>query len=88
MYLAFGVDDLTAIGATLDDILEMQPPQGIVDKVTTLSKLGSIANALPKTVSRGACQEVVLTGDEIDLDLLPIQRCWPGDPARSSRFLP
>jgi 4-hydroxy-3-polyprenylbenzoate decarboxylase len=23
----------------------------------------------------------VLTGDEVDLDLLPIQRCWPGDPA-------
>ena len=27
------------------------------------------------------CQEVVLTGDDVDLDLLPIQRCWPGDPA-------
>ena len=25
--------------------------------------------------------EVVLTGDDVDLDLLPIQRCWPGDPA-------
>ena len=28
-----------------------------------------------------ACQEIVLEGDDIDLDLLPIQRCWPGDPA-------
>jgi 4-hydroxy-3-polyprenylbenzoate decarboxylase len=26
-------------------------------------------------------QEVVLTGDDIDLGRLPVQRCWPGDPA-------
>src|SRR3970282_949815 len=44
-------------------------------------KLKSIADSLPKTVSKGACQEIVLTGDDVDLDLLPIQRCWPGDPA-------
>jgi 4-hydroxy-3-polyprenylbenzoate decarboxylase len=27
------------------------------------------------------CQEVVLTGDDIDLGQLPIQSCWPGEPA-------
>jgi len=27
------------------------------------------------------CQEIVLRGDDVDLGLLPIQRCWPGDPA-------
>ena len=58
----------------------MQPPQGLIDKVRGLKKLKSIADSRPKTVSRGACQEIVLTGDDIDLDLLPIQRCWPGDP--------
>ena len=26
-------------------------------------------------------QEVVLHGDEIDLAKLPIQTCWPGEPA-------
>src|ERR1044072_1259332 len=36
---------------------------------------------MPKEVSKAACQEVVLTGDDVDLDALPIQRCWPGDPA-------
>jgi 4-hydroxy-3-polyprenylbenzoate decarboxylase len=25
--------------------------------------------------------DVVLRGDDVDLSLLPIQRCWPGDPA-------
>src|ERR687898_330280 len=81
MCLAFGVERLDDVAAKLEDVLEMQPPQGLVDKVRGLRKLKSIANSLPKTVSRGPCQEIVLTGDEVDLGLLPIQRCWPGDPA-------
>jgi 4-hydroxy-3-polyprenylbenzoate decarboxylase len=36
---------------------------------------------MPKQIGSGPCQEVVLTGDDADLDLLPNQRCWPGDPA-------
>ena len=35
----------------------------------------------PKTVSSAPCQEIVLTGNEIDLSALPIQSCWPGEPA-------
>ena len=79
--LGFGVDDLDELGQRLEDVLEMQPPQGLVEKVRGLKKLKSIADSMPRTVSRGACQEIVLEGDDIDLGLLPIQRCWPGDPA-------
>jgi 4-hydroxy-3-polyprenylbenzoate decarboxylase len=32
-----------------------------------------------KVVSKAACQEVVVEGDQVDLDQLPIQTCWPGD---------
>src|SRR5215218_4780200 len=81
MCMAFGVERLDDVAAKLSDVLEMQPPQGLVDKVRGLKKLKSIADSRPKTVGRGACQDVVLTGDDVDLDLLPIQRCWPGDPA-------
>src|SRR5215210_8796494 len=69
------------MGERVADVLEMQPPEGLLDKVRGLKKLKSIADARPRTVGRGPSQEVVLTGDEVDLDLLPIQRCWPGDPA-------
>ena len=75
MCMAFGVERLDDIAAKLEDVLEMQPPQGLVDKVRGLKKLKSIADSRPKTVSRGASQEVVLTGDEIDLGALPVQRC-------------
>jgi 4-hydroxy-3-polyprenylbenzoate decarboxylase len=80
MCMAFGVGTLDQIGEKLSDVLEMQPPQGLVDKVRSLGRLKSIADSMPKEVSRAPCQEVVLTGDEVDLDLFPIQRCWPGDP--------
>src|SRR6266513_4026382 len=81
MCLALGVARLDDAGATLSSVLEMQPPEGLVDKVRGLKKLKSIADSRPKTVRTAAHHEVVLTGDDVDLDLLPIQHCWPGDPA-------
>ncbi len=81
MCLAFDAPSLDAVGAKLGDVLEMQPPQGLVEKVKGLQKLKSIADSLPTTVRKGACQEIVLRGDDVDLDLLPIQTCWPQDAA-------
>src|SRR5213596_654445 len=81
MCLAFDAPSLDAVASKLGDVLEMQPPQGLVQKVRGLQKLKSIADSLPKTVRTGACQEVVLRGDDVDLDALPIQTCWPLDAA-------
>jgi 4-hydroxy-3-polyprenylbenzoate decarboxylase len=79
MCLAFGEPSLDAVAAKLEDVLEMQPPQGLVDKVRGLKKLKSIADSLPQVTRRGAAQQTVLTGDDVDLGRLPIQTCWPGD---------
>jgi 4-hydroxy-3-polyprenylbenzoate decarboxylase len=79
MCLAFGVESLDEIGAKLGDILEMQPPEGLAAKVRGLKTLKSIADSRPRTVKRGASQEIVLRGDEVDLGRLPVQTCWPGD---------
>ncbi|HZQ65865.1 MAG TPA: menaquinone biosynthesis decarboxylase [Gaiellaceae bacterium] len=81
MCLAFGVERLDDVAAKLEDVLEMQPPQGLVEKAKGLMKLKSIADSMPRSVRGGPVQEVVLTGDDVDLDLLPIQTCWPGDAA-------
>src|SRR6478672_11409004 len=81
MCLAFGVEKLDDLAEKLGEILELQPPQGLVDKVRLLGKPKSIADSMPKEVSKAACQEIVITGDDVNLDLLPIQRCWPLDPA-------
>jgi 4-hydroxy-3-polyprenylbenzoate decarboxylase len=81
MAMAFGAQSLDDVGRRLGHVLEMQPPEGLVAKVRGLQKLKSIADSRPKTVRSGPVHDVVLTGDDVDLDLLPIQRCWPGDPA-------
>src|SRR3954470_22257379 len=79
MCLAFGVERLDDIGAQLGELLELQPPEGLAAKVRGLKTLKSIADARPKVVRRGACQEIVLTGDDVDLGRLPVQTAWPGD---------
>jgi 4-hydroxy-3-polyprenylbenzoate decarboxylase len=79
MCLAFGVSSLDEIAARVGEILELQPPEGLAAKVRGLRTLKSIADSRPKVVRRGACQEIVLRGDEVDLTRLPIQTAWPGD---------
>jgi 4-hydroxy-3-polyprenylbenzoate decarboxylase len=81
MCMAFDAPSLDAVADRLGSVLEMQPPQGLVEKVRGLKQLKSIADSMPKVVKRAPCQEVILEGDQIDLTRLPIQRCWPGDPA-------
>src|ERR671919_528019 len=75
MCLAFGEASLDHVGRKLGEVLEMQPPQGLVEKVRGLKRLKSIADSLPKTVRSGAVQEVVVEGDDVDLTRLPIQTC-------------
>jgi 4-hydroxy-3-polyprenylbenzoate decarboxylase len=79
MCLAFGVQRLDDVAARLADVLEMQPPEGLAAKVRGLRTLKSIADSRPRVVRSGACQEIVLRGDEVDLGTLPVMTCWPGD---------
>ena len=79
MAMGLGGTDLDQIASRISEIAEMQPPQGVMEKVKALGKLKELASLGTKTVKSGPCQEVVLTGDEVDLDLVPILHCWPND---------
>jgi 4-hydroxy-3-polyprenylbenzoate decarboxylase len=79
MCLALDVPSLDSVAGRLEEVLEMQPPQGLVEKVRGLKRLKSIADSMPKSVRSGPAQEVVLEGDDVDLGVLPVQTCWPGD---------
>src|ERR671930_2578920 len=67
MCLAFDAPSLDAVGERLGDVLEMQPPEGLVEKVRGLRKLKSIADSQPKRVRSAPAQDLVLTRDEVDL---------------------
>jgi 4-hydroxy-3-polyprenylbenzoate decarboxylase len=77
MCMALRAPDLDAIGRRIEDILDLQPPQGIVAKVRALGKLKELASFSPSMVTRAPCQEIVLEAP--DLDRLPILTCWPED---------
>ncbi len=74
-------DGLRAFGEQLAFLRQPEPPGGWREALDMLPLVKNVFAMKPKTVSRAPCQEIVLTGDEIDLARLPIQTCWPGEPA-------
>ena len=87
--VAWGMDrephQLREIGETLAFLKQPEPPGGWREALDMLPLLKTVMAMRPRTVSgRGAaapCQEIVLRGAEIDLGLLPVQTCWPDEPA-------
>ena len=81
-----GVERTTAaslreVGELLAQLRQPEPPRsfGETNEHQPLAK--TVMAMKPKTVSRAPAQEVVLKGGDIDLNALPIQTCWPGEPA-------
>jgi 4-hydroxy-3-polyprenylbenzoate decarboxylase len=73
--------DLRALGETLAFLRQPEPPGDLREAWEKIPLLKSALTMRPKTVGTAPCQEVVLQGDDIDLADLPIQTCWPGEPA-------
>jgi 4-hydroxy-3-polyprenylbenzoate decarboxylase len=72
---------LREVGETLAFLRQPEPPGGWRDAVAMLPLLKTVMAMKPRTVAYGPCQDVVLTGADIDLAALPVQTCWPGEPA-------
>src|SRR3990167_6205513 len=79
MNWALGVEDIEEVANELRDLVKKQPPSSFIEKLKMLPTLAKIGSYTPKKVSSGICQEVVLTGDDIDLTKFPIIQCWPKD---------
>jgi 4-hydroxy-3-polyprenylbenzoate decarboxylase len=83
MNLALEVESLEEVAARVHSYLDMQSPQGILEKVKMLPKLAEIGSFFPKVVRSGDCQEVVRTEEQgFSLDEFPILKCWPQDGGR------
>ncbi|MFN3077948.1 MAG: UbiD family decarboxylase [Alphaproteobacteria bacterium] len=83
--VAWGMDreppQLRAVGETLAFLKQPEPPGGWKESLELFPLLKSVMAMKPKTVGSAPCQEVVIQGRDIDLGHLPIQTCWPGEPA-------
>ena len=86
--LAFGAESIEETADRIARLVRLRPPAGVLgavrDLAGTLEMLGTLRSLAPKRVSRAPCQEVV--DDRVDLDRLPILRCWPGDGGRTVTF--
>src|ERR1700742_3588701 len=76
-----GALDLREVGELLAQLRQPQPPRSFGEAAELLPLVKTVLAMKPKTVSRPACQEIVLRGEDIDLSRLPVQTCWPGEPA-------
>jgi len=79
MNLALDSENLDALGERIHEYLEIERPDGIIKKLQMIPKLSKLTNIFPDHVKRGCCQDVVLTGDQVDLSILPVLTTWPGD---------
>src|ERR1700749_3369636 len=81
-----GVERTTAaslreVGELLAQLRQPEPPRSFGEAFDLLPLAKTVMAMKPKTVSRAPAQEIVLKGSDIDLNALPIQTCWPGEPA-------
>jgi 4-hydroxy-3-polyprenylbenzoate decarboxylase len=74
-------NQLRELGELLAFFKQPEPPGGWREALEMVPLLKAALAMKPKVVTRAPCQEVVLRGAEIDLGMLPVQTCWPGEPA-------
>ncbi|MDE0043873.1 MAG: menaquinone biosynthesis decarboxylase [Candidatus Poribacteria bacterium] len=79
MAMALGVENLDEVADEIEGMIKLGAPESLLDKVKILGVLAKLTNFPPKTVKRGACQEVVLMDSQVSLAILPIIKCWPLD---------
>jgi 4-hydroxy-3-polyprenylbenzoate decarboxylase len=79
MLRALGLSTFEEWDSRLEPLLDPRPPEGLLEKLKTIPKVAELAQIFPKTVRSGACQEIVETGEQVDLTKLPVLTCWPQD---------
>lgn len=79
----FGLEagGLPQLASFLADLRDPKPPRSMRDAWQKLPHLKAALSMNPRTITRPPCQHTIWQGGAIDLDRLPIQTCWPGEPA-------
>lgn len=83
-----GVQDFDGLTQRLSGLLTtlQTPRRSLIEKLEMLPTLKELAGYFPKYVKKAPCQEVVQSGDAVDLDELPILKTWPEDGGRFITF--
>ncbi len=74
-----GLQDLRHIGEFLASLKEPRQPEKLSGFFRMMPMLKSLWHMKPKIEGKGICQQIVMADGEVDLSILPIQKCWPDD---------
>jgi len=72
---------LRSVGELLAELRHPVPPSGFKEALKKLPLARAALNARPQEVAHAPVQDEIRQGGDIDLGHLPIQTCWPGEPA-------
>ncbi len=75
------VGALREVGKLLAFLKEPEPPKGLKDAWQSIPKFRKVLDMAPKQRKKAPCQQVIIEKDQVDLNSIPIQTCWPGDAA-------
>ena len=70
------------IGKSLMALVKTKPPRSFGEAFRLARLAKDVLSFPPRRVRRAKCQEVVLTGDHVDLTKIPVLKCWPLDAGR------
>ncbi|HEX5262131.1 MAG TPA: UbiD family decarboxylase, partial [Phenylobacterium sp.] len=73
--------ELREVGELLAFLRQPEPPRGLKDAWDMLPLAKTVMGMRPQVRKTAPVQEVVWKGADVDLAKLPIQTCWPGEPA-------
>ena len=79
MAKALRATSLDEIGDRIGELLKPELPRGLSGLKDALARFGQLRSVPPKSVRKGSCQDVVLKGDDVDLEALPALHTWPND---------
>jgi len=75
------VEALREVGKVLAMLKEPEPPKGMKDAWEKLPVFKQVLNMAPKEIKKADCQQHIIEGDDVDLNKIPVQTCWPDDAA-------
>jgi len=73
------IDEIRELGELLAFLKEPNPPKGLRAAWEQLPVFKKVMSMAPKITDNANCQEHVIEGNNVDLNNIPIQTCWPGD---------
>ena len=82
--MALGVGHLDDLGHRMAQYMEIQPPRSLKEALGMIPMVVDATRFFPRRFKGQTppCQEVVHTGDGVDLTQIPVLKCWPQDGGR------